>query len=333
MANIISINGRKVDIDALNESIDWQEVLGTDKRFCPWHKDTLLPNLHIYSDHVYCFAGCGAHTGYEYLMKEEGITFHQAVEKAQKYVGTGGFLAAAARKSSKPKVLPVDMELVDNMQSQLLGMTPDDAPVYYLLVTRGLSNKVIRGCKIGWNGYSFSIPHMVDNKCTNIKFRVHPEYNTWYDDEGGAHARMRYTSLPGHSFTQLYPHDYFLSHHFESPVVILVEGELDALYLLSQGLSALSIPSGVGTPLNAYISFLKQYKYILVAFDMDKAGQAGWDRMKTKTDAIGQTEVQMLSPSTVRRITWPAELGKDVSEAGMVVVEPLKEYVRALEKE
>jgi DNA primase len=321
-------------LDELARSIDLQEVLGTDKLFCPWHKDTTQPNLHVYSDHLYCFAGCGAHSFVDYLMQTEGLRFGEAVTRVQQLAqDSGGFIAAASRRTAKPKAAPVDMQLVEHMHTQLMALLDDTDVGEYIMQTRGISREVIRRCKLGWNGNSYAFPHFSGGKCTSIKFRVHPNYAIWYDSEGEAHERNRYTGLPGGHFVSLYPNDYYLQQHFESSCVVLVEGEFDALFLLSRGLPALSLPSGVSVPLYQYAAFLKQYPHILVAIDQDAPGRAAWQRMKTEKDALGQTEVAMLSPSKVLRVTWNEALGKDVSDVGDVVVGVLRELVEILEGE
>jgi DNA primase len=324
---------KRVDLNELAASIDLQEVLGTDKLFCPWHKDTTQPNLHVYADHLYCFAGCGSHNYAEYLMKTEGLRFGEAVTRMQQLVqDTGGFIAAASRRKAKPKVASVDMQLVEHMHLQLMALLDDTDVGEYIMQTRGISREVIRRCKLGWNGNSYAFPHFSGGKCTSVKFRVHPNYAVWYDSEGVAHERNRYTGLPGGHFAALYPNDFYLQEHFEATVTAIVEGELDALFLLSHGLPALSLPSGVSVPLYQYAAFLKQYKYILIAIDQDAPGRAAWQRMKTEKDALGQTEVAMLAPSKVLRVTWNEALGKDVSDAGDVVVDALREMVETLER-
>ena len=296
--NVQKVGHIWVDLDELKERVDLTEMYGAGKVLCPWHTDH-TPSLHVYPDHVYCFS-CGATAdAVGFVGKVENLGFSDAVALLRARQGS-------FRARPKPAT-PVDRADVEEYHQALMRMdVGDDA--WQWLINRGLSVPIVTALTIGWTGRAIAIPHFANGQVHNIKFRVLPVYQRT--------GEPKYVSLPHKGFPFLYPWDYFRHHYSDSPRLFVTEGEFDAMLLLSSGLPAVSIPSGVSTPWAQWVPFFRRFRNIYVLYDMDAPGIAAARKLVEDTGKIGKSMVQMLEPTVVRRVTWDPEThGKDVTEA------------------
>lgn len=302
------MNAQKVgniwlDLSELKACIDLTDIYGTNKVLCPWHNDH-DPSLHIYPDHVYCFA-CGMTAdAITFVCKMENLTFDEAVKFLLEY-------RRPTRVKQQAVTTAVDAEEVYQPHQRLMGL-PSWSYAWRWLSNRGLGTPIVRDLTVGWTGKAYSIPHFANGTAFNVKYRVHPQYL-----REGEH---KYTSLPHHGFSFPYPWDFFRLHHGNSPVLFVVEGEFDAMVLLQASLPALSIPSGAGTSWSPWTAFFRRFKHIFVLYDMDEAGTIAARKLVEEKNKLGKTMVEMLNPTEVHRLTWPVSWGKDITDARRLLV-------------
>lgn len=280
----------------IKRHVNLQSIWGTEKILCPWHSDT-NPSLHIYPDHVHCFsAECPSptHDGFDLIMALEGISFDQAVDYLARFRGK-----EPIETQTKPAYF-------DSKKILEYAKSRDDTLSFYLADRHIRSIRCIHELHLGWTGRAISIPHFAEGQITNVKFRIHPDFQM--DNE------PKYTSFKGHPFTHLYPWDYFRRHFYLSrKVLFLTEGEFDAILLLQEHIPALSFPSGVPKSMDPWHSFLNEWDEVILLLDQDKAGRAAAHR---------------LAPQRYNTVSWawdPAH-GKDVSEAAPYIIKRIKNY-------
>lgn len=314
--NRVKVKGRWYDLDDLKRRVDLRDILGTDVLFCPWHQDEQTPNLSVYQNHVYCFA-CGHWAdGIEYLMELDGCSFQSAVvwlaEEAREH-------KTAIVNRREPKV--VDAKLVESLNLTLYTSSWLGKELVWLK-RRGIGLNEITRHLIGWTGHAYSIPHFVDGKCWNIKFRCGPGEET-VQLNGHTKTRPKYWNLSGHPMTHPWPWDYFHSRWHDSKVVFVCEGEFDAMILLAAGLPAVSLPSGVNTHMSTWKDFWGSFNSVLLLFDQDEAGD------KATTSSALQEIEKLLSNTGFLRLTWPREWGVDVTDARKLLIPRLKRIKEA----
>ncbi len=85
----------RLDLRELIEGIDRD-----GKVLCPWHTDS-TPSLHVYADHVHCFACGTTQDVFGWLKQTRGLTFPEAKELAGELAGIGN-ATPPARSHSTP---------------------------------------------------------------------------------------------------------------------------------------------------------------------------------------------------------------------------------------
>ena len=150
---------------------------------------------------------------------------------------------------------------------------------------RGITNTIISSYQIGWTGTMIRIPIMKDGKVLFNKYRRSPF----------VHEGPKYIYDKGAS-VELFGTDSIK----DAKDVFLCEGELDALVLISKGLSAVSGTGGSMAFKEDWTLTLKE-KNIYVCFDNDEAGIKG---------AINVNRFLLRS--------WTMELPKEIGEHGDV---------------
>jgi len=299
-----------IDLEELADTVDLTEIYGAEKVQCPWHDDR-HPSLQIYPDHVYCYS-CG--------QWQDQIGFVQAVEKLS-FDDAIRFLwkrkhSTSVRKREQSE--PVDQEAVRAWHDRLMSFSNNAWP-WHWLAERGLGRDIVQALGIGWNGKEYTIPHYVNGRVVNVKFRVHPAKQGRYP---------KYRSLAGRPFDFLYPWDYFRK-HFGYDLVHLTEGELDAAILLQAGIPALSLPSGANTKWSLWVPALRSFKVVRLCLDQDRAGREAVQEL-AKTGATGRSVLDMLPDTRFENIIWDADLwGKDVTDARNMLLPRLRRRMNA----
>lgn len=77
--------------------------------------------------------------------------------------------------------------------------------------------------------------------------------------------------------------------------IIICEGELDRLLLLSKNIAAITSTHGAGTFKSEWINYLSSVKQIYICFDNDEAGKKGAEKLIQKLLETGLTNVNIIS--------------------------------------
>ncbi len=291
----------RVNMDALLRTIDLRALLGTDRMYCAWHVDRTTPNMVIFPDHGYCFA-CGKRaTAVELLEKTQGLSQSEAIQYLLKNKDRAGLKGRCV-------LPPLEEEYVIKHMEQLAGTTAGAQRAREYLRARGLQQRTVLKFKLGCNETEILIPHYVSGVLVNVKHRVLPEYKR--------PDQPTYRSLAGRPLAQLWPFDAIPQ--VSAPLLVLTEGEFDAMLVWQAGLPVASVPSGVNRPLLEWFPVLRRFDVVLVVFDQDTAGDAAWTRFEEKKDPFGKTNLQLFSDACNTRfvrVRWPPNWGKDITEA------------------
>jgi len=156
--------------------------------------------------------------------------------------------------------------------------------VYEWLIDRQLSHEVLEQYGIGWNGFQIEIPVRDENgnKIFN-KYRRDPVYSIgpkYYFDKGSSAALYNIQSLKNYSW------------------VIICEGELDALVLISHGFPAVTSTAGAATFKKEWVEVLKG-KEIFFCMDNDPAGKEA----SRKLHQLFPTANMIPLPAAVKDVT------------------------------
>lgn len=225
---------------------------------CVFHEDR-TPSLSLDLDRGLwiCFQ-CG----------ERGSIFSLARRLEQEIDETSVILRSYEAASAAPYVDPPDFrELADSLHAQAWKQQAPEVVRY--LVNKGLSGRVFRHFKLGWDGKRISMPYYDDDRVIGIKYR-YPNGDK--------------TNEPG---TQRYI--YNVNDIRGKDIVILTEGESDTHRLWSaldgsgnpwHNVGVGGIPGvGKGQPSRStwelFALELMWAKRVYIAFDADEAGDYG----------------------------------------------------------
>jgi len=122
------------------------------KGCCPFHGEK-TPSFYVYDDHFHCF-GCGAHgDAISFVMRAEGSSFPEAVERL---AGEAGLAVPkptpeAAARAEQARGLHEVLEAAATTFTRRLRL-PEGAEALAYLTRRGLSAETIRRFGLGWSG-------------------------------------------------------------------------------------------------------------------------------------------------------------------------------------
>lgn len=264
---------------------------------CPFHQDG-SPSMSIDLDRGLwvCF-GCG----------ERGSIFSLAHKLEKEVDETGLLLRAYEAAASAPYyVEPPDFREKAEELHRHAWKTQAPEVVRYL-VSKGLSGKVFRHFKLGWDGKRISMPYYDDEKVVGIKYR--------YPDGGK-------TNEPG---TQRYI--YNVNDVRGKPVVIFCEGESDTHRLWSafdkshplwHNVAVGGVPGvGKGQPSRStwelWLLEVLWAKRVYILFDADDAGDNG---AVTPLAILGDKGVR-LRPSKGKDVCLHFSNGGTIGELGL----------------
>lgn len=245
---------------------------------CPVHDDNNRPSLAVYNDHAHCYT-CGAH-----LSRRQ---FSDAYSAEAKWQAKLKRQTGAVRRVSTPTV-QVDVEALIR-SSQAILQSAGEKREY--LHQRGLSDITIYTYQLGYSGSAYTIP-LLDEPRT-VRFRR---------DDAVTTDGNKYWGLRGQNDTRLYPHAP------SGPVVLLTEGEFDALLLRQHGHNAFSLTNGnLAMPPKEWLREVFANRFVTLVRDQDKAGREGSERLyRALVEAGVRAEVFSWSPDYYQ--------GKDVTE-------------------
>lgn len=252
-------------------STELEKIIGQGyiKTNCPHpdHEDT-DPSYVIYPTHGYCF-GCGFRETPEQIMKRTGGKFDEGTRRR--------------RRTSDNPVL--DLEGHIRFWNLTLTVGPRKDRVSYLW-GRGIGQRAIETFALGHSGDHFVIPIWYEGRITGFKKRSDPKY---CDPDAPKYLNQKGS---GSLFTT-----------FERPtdVLIITEGEFDAIVLSQYGYSAITATVGstglaesMGT-----VRAVQTVRSVYACTDMDDAGDNAYEQLKR------------LRPD-IKRMVW--EEANDISE-------------------
>jgi len=120
------------------------------KACCPFHGEK-TPSFYVYDDHFHCF-GCGAHgDAITFLMRAEGASFPEAVERLAAEAGMEVPRPSAqeAARERRARDLHAVMAVAAEAYHRRLFL-PEGRPALEYLLRRGLSEATIRAFALGW---------------------------------------------------------------------------------------------------------------------------------------------------------------------------------------
>jgi len=122
------------------------------KGCCPFHNEK-SPSFYVYEDGFHCF-GCGAHgDAIAFVMRTEGATFPEAVERLTAEAGLEVPKPSReeAIRETRARDLFAVMEAAQESFARRLRL-PEGKPALEYLRRRGLTEDTIRGFGLGWSG-------------------------------------------------------------------------------------------------------------------------------------------------------------------------------------
>jgi putative DNA primase/helicase len=265
------------------------------KAICPAHADT-DPSLSIQEGDkgilVYCWAGCSL----------DDITGALGVKTSDLFYDSemAGFYKSICYEKPKSKeiIIPPIGEVV--IKGLVVKMT--DQAYRWLYKYRGVSKGVTVKYELGfWEGNGqkrFSIP-IRDNEGKAVNVRLWLPPTGLYLDPKKRKEAGKMKSWPdgieGRGKARLWPLD-----QLKEPSIILCEGELDVLALISHGFSAITATGGADTWLEEWSSYFTG-KDVLVCGDNDDPGSKG---------ALKRAESLSKAGAKVKIFEWPGNLPK-----------------------
>jgi DNA primase len=269
---------------------------------CIYHEDRHA-SLGIWVDHLHCF-GCGVHKGtLDYLAEQEHLDIEQDFK---------GTIEALAAKYGNNITTPLPIPKVKVPSRKELGPMDESIARRYhdnlgkkrqWYRQRTLSDRIIDGQLLGYDGRAFTIPVWDSGQLLTIRFRR--------DDLRGTQG-PKYYGIEGRNQTLLYNHGALTG----SRSVVICEGELDTLVLWQEGIPAVSSTNGCAGMASIWEQVRKEFccERIAVAFDQDEAGRKHTRellRMINRKGAPGPLSFQGRRAVALR---WDKRLGKDITE-------------------
>jgi hypothetical protein len=173
------------------------------------------------------------------------------------------------KKKETPKRNPsFDPGLVEKCHQNL------PQPIRDYLNNRGISDAVIDEYKLGYGyfygGNYITIPIKGENGYEYFKLRQNP-----------ADGKQKFTFPKGASKATIFG-------SFDTKKLLISEGEMDAMALMSRGINAISSTHGAGTFKQEWIDErFKGYESIHVCYDNDKAGREGAEKVLKMLNKAG----------------------------------------------
>ncbi|WP_149539702.1 DNA primase [Siccirubricoccus phaeus] len=122
------------------------------KGCCPFHNEK-TPSFYVYDDHFHCF-GCGAHgDAITFLMRGEGASFPEAVERLAREAGleVPKPTPEAAARERRARDLHAVLAAAEAAYRRRLRL-PEGRPALDYLQRRGLTEETIERFGLGWSG-------------------------------------------------------------------------------------------------------------------------------------------------------------------------------------
>ena len=195
---------------------------------------------------------------------------------------------------ARPSTTPIASDVIRDLHRSLTATQRDHLRTYRLLADTVIDQYRL-GFEEGPSGRRLTLPVLDETgECHDIRRWLPPE------------ARSRDTSKviswrTGYGGTRLFPADQLCNDS-----LVLCEGELDALALISHGIPAITATCGASTWPHSLSSAFKE-KTVTLLMDHDRAGETGTQKRAESLTAVG---------AKVKVAAWPTERaqGWDVTD-------------------
>lgn len=183
----------------------------------------------------------------------------------RKHQGDAAFTVARAvdEEEGDPKEREQALNHIDIAAKTFADRIWKRQPVLKYIKDRGFTDKTIRHFKIGAQKkdgkFWLTIPHLVDGKAVNLKYRsIPPEQKAWRQEKGSKKVLFNQDVIA------------------KANEVILTEGELKSAALWQHGFTnTISLTGGIENFQPDWVDQLAGLKKIYLVMDADDAGQSG----------------------------------------------------------
>lgn len=280
---------------------------------CPFHADN-DPSFAVTSDRYYCFGCRASGDAIKWLMDYRKLTFLGSCEVLSPLtvhsVGQSRPINSTQAIVARPNIRPDEFQpfwnvIIDECQSLLWSDQGKGARQY--LHGRGLTDETLKSpfYRVGYSDGRKIAGVWVDRgivlPCFTVDRDGHVSYIDYIKIRHGKNIMPKYRKLTG-SGKGLFGADTIKG----ADIVIVTEGEFDCILLNQQAGDLVGVCTlGSATDrfdwgrYGKYVGFVK---WILIAYDMDNAGDAG-------------AEAWQAMSGRVKRIKIPDGTGKDITDA------------------
>ena len=253
---------------------------------CCFHEETTPSfSIKVTGQHAGTWSCFGCQAGgsiIDFVMQSERLEFADALSRAAEHLGID------TEKKPQKKPAGLSNTVVDALHRAL---TKKGKALGRFVKARGLSNDIIEQAHLGFDGDRYTIP-VYDQQGKLVDIRKYsldgePKFLAW---EKGAGS----TRLFGWQYVK------------DEELLVLAEGELDALTLIDQGIPAFSVTNGAGKWPDDPPDLTG--KTVYVDGDADAAGQKMNVDLPPKLYAAGAAQVFV--------VQWPPDVaaGYDVTD-------------------
>lgn len=236
---------------------------------CPFHDDhTPSLSINIKDGTWFCHACGEGGDAFSFYQKLHHVDFADAVKGIAQDFGLGGI-------DHQPKQEKMDkfiqLEVVEELHQALLS---NSRALRLLEEKRGLALETVKRFKLGYKAdrKRLAIPIFdSQGRCVNIRLyslTQEPKMLSWAEGYGAA---------------RLYPVE-----SLEHNPIWLMEGELDALLAIQDGLNAVTATGGAGTWKEKWDQHFKG-KDVIIAYDNDGAGKEGARKVAEALEGVTQS--------------------------------------------
>ena len=258
---------------------------------CPFHNDKEASFAVNATTGLWkCFApACGVSGNIiQFIEKLENVSFKEAVDILAKFTGASLPIHNSI-KNHKEDIRPlIDSKLPDKYLENLLKAKE---VLNWIQEKRGLSLKIIKKYKIGWNGLRNTIP-IYDEKSILRNIRL---YHRKKEPKLLSYRNKKFAYGEG----RIYGLDELIK-RLDEPVLIL-EGEFDKLITSQHGFLAVTGTTGAGTFKPEWKDYFKKREVVII-YDMDPGGRLGAENVARALTGIA---------SLVKNVELPVKGTKD----------------------
>ncbi len=333
-----------------------------DQHFSQWRNDGRKPSFTVYFNGYKDQGGKGdSGDVLDFIMKQYGLTFPDAVQWAADYIGGAGLASQPTQASQRPvnneppsaNWQQITRQELEKSQNYLWSGMPDaNKALDYLRHKRGLTDDAIRRAGLGylpsWTQTAFCdedgkrksippgvvIPYWIDGILWALRVRCRvgnlaDALNISEDQWPGGEPYDKYLNFTGSKVRgTLYGADDLIENP-ERPV-LMVEGETDCILakqLVGDSMSVITLGPATNSLAPRWQRALNNASRIILALDADTAGQAA---TKSLIEALPEGRVYLAHLPAGYDITDYVMSGGNlqqlIADASKAVIEPVQQW-------